>query len=110
MTWNVQCIVKDVEFYTQIISQNPFSLILIYGTKFQGWFSLLQFPLFLDSNNLVGVSEDVPVPDFLNKKVVPKGNWDDEDLDDNDVKDSWEDEDDNEPPKVCDSSFRSIKF
>ncbi|KAL8515236.1 hypothetical protein ACS0TY_014085 [Phlomoides rotata] len=43
--------------------------------------------------------EDVPVPDFLNKKVLPKSNWDDEDLDENDVKDSWEDEVDNEPPK-----------
>ncbi|XP_060198518.1 uncharacterized protein LOC132627258 [Lycium barbarum] len=36
--------------------------------------------------------EDVPVPDLL-KKVQPRSKWDDEDADDNDVKDSWEDED-----------------
>ncbi|KAL2495097.1 Translation initiation factor eIF3 subunit [Forsythia ovata] len=44
--------------------------------------------------------EDEPIPD-LNKKKQPKSQWDDEDLDDNDVKESWEDEDEPTPaPKV----------
>ncbi|CAI9756504.1 unnamed protein product [Fraxinus pennsylvanica] len=49
--------------------------------------------------------EDEPIPDLLKKKQ-PKSEWDDEDLDDNDVKESWEDEDEPtlapkvEPPPV----------
>lgn len=44
--------------------------------------------------------EDVPIPDLLKKEKV-KNNWDDEDVEDNDVKDSWEDEDEPAPaPKV----------
>ncbi|KAK4439079.1 Bifunctional riboflavin kinase/FMN phosphatase [Sesamum alatum] len=41
--------------------------------------------------------EDEPIPNLLKKKEQPKSNWDDEDLDDNDVKDSWEDEDEPAP-------------
>ncbi|KAI3456331.1 hypothetical protein Pfo_012994 [Paulownia fortunei] len=37
--------------------------------------------------------EDEPIPDLLKKIEPPKNNWDEEDLDDNDVKESWEDED-----------------
>lgn len=44
--------------------------------------------------------EDEPIADIL-KKDQPKSNWDDEDLDENDVKESWEDEDEPAPaPKV----------
>ncbi|CAI9783847.1 unnamed protein product [Fraxinus pennsylvanica] len=46
------------------------------------------------------VEEDEPILDLL-KKEQPKSKWDDEDLDDNDVKESWEDEDEPAPaPKV----------
>ncbi|KAL3624942.1 hypothetical protein CASFOL_031610 [Castilleja foliolosa] len=41
--------------------------------------------------------EDEPVPSFLKKDNKLKSNWDDEDLDDNDVKDSWEEEEEEEP-------------
>ncbi|KAJ8549636.1 hypothetical protein K7X08_033343 [Anisodus acutangulus] len=40
--------------------------------------------------------EDVPVPDLL-KKDQPVSKWDDEDVDDNDVKESWEDEEEPTP-------------
>ncbi|XP_074294292.1 uncharacterized protein LOC141622132 [Silene latifolia] len=40
--------------------------------------------------------EDEAVPQLL-KKDEPRSNWDDEDLDDNDVKESWEDDDEPEP-------------
>ncbi|XP_073125047.1 uncharacterized protein [Henckelia pumila] len=40
--------------------------------------------------------EEENVPDLL-KKEQPKNNWDDEDLEDDDVKDSWEDDDDDKP-------------
>lgn len=40
--------------------------------------------------------EDVPVPDLL-KKEQPRSKWDDEDADDNDVKESWEDEEEPVP-------------
>ncbi|KAL9229461.1 hypothetical protein vseg_004925 [Gypsophila vaccaria] len=40
--------------------------------------------------------EDEAVPQ-LPKKEEPRSNWDDEDLDDNDVKESWEDFDEPEP-------------
>ncbi|KAL8467921.1 hypothetical protein ACS0TY_031243 [Phlomoides rotata] len=40
---------------------------------------------------------DEPIPDLLTKKELLKANWEDEDLDDDEVKDSWEDEE--EPPK-----------
>ncbi|CAI9772858.1 unnamed protein product [Fraxinus pennsylvanica] len=44
--------------------------------------------------------EDESIPDLL-KKEQPKSNWDDEDVDDNDVKESWEDEDEPAPaPKA----------
>lgn len=39
---------------------------------------------------MCGVSEDEHIPDILSKNGQPKNKWDDEDLDD--VKDSWEDE------------------
>ncbi|OMO53587.1 Translation initiation factor eIF3 subunit [Corchorus capsularis] len=38
------------------------------------------------------------IPPLLSKEQ-PKSKWDDEDVDDNDVKESWEDEDEPEPPK-----------
>ncbi|KAL1560169.1 eukaryotic translation initiation factor 3 subunit J-A-like [Salvia divinorum] len=41
--------------------------------------------------------EDEPVPDLLSKKELLKSNWDDEDLDEDGIKDSWED--DEEPAK-----------
>ncbi|KAL3625057.1 hypothetical protein CASFOL_031725 [Castilleja foliolosa] len=41
-------------------------------------------------------TEDEPVPSFLKKDNKRKSNWDDEDLDDNDVKDSWEEEEEEE--------------
>ncbi|XP_010259811.1 PREDICTED: eukaryotic translation initiation factor 3 subunit J-like [Nelumbo nucifera] len=40
--------------------------------------------------------EDEPVPPVL-RKEQPKNLWDDEDVDDSDVKDSWEDEDEPTP-------------
>ncbi|KAI3466640.1 hypothetical protein Pfo_023303 [Paulownia fortunei] len=44
--------------------------------------------------------EDEPIPDILKKEKL-KNNWDDEDLEDNEVKDSWEDEDEPAPaPKA----------
>lgn len=44
--------------------------------------------------------EDEPIPDLM-KKEQPKNKWDDEDLDDDDVKESWEDEDEPAPtPKA----------
>lgn len=46
------------------------------------------------------VSEDEPVPDLLKKKELLKSNWVDEDLEDDDVKESWEDDDEDEPAKV----------
>ncbi|KAK4399057.1 Eukaryotic translation initiation factor 3 subunit J [Sesamum angolense] len=58
---------------------------------------LIKFAKFLDSKQLCGISEDEPIPDLLKKKEQPKSNWDDEDLDDNDVKNSWEDEDEPAP-------------
>lgn len=42
------------------------------------------------------ISEDEPTLDLL-KKEQPKSKWDEEDLDDNDVKESWEDEDEPTP-------------
>ncbi|KAL3615052.1 hypothetical protein CASFOL_040713 [Castilleja foliolosa] len=42
--------------------------------------------------------EDEPVPSLLKKDNKLKSNWDDEDLDDNDVKDSWEEEEDAPAP------------
>ncbi|XP_022845687.1 eukaryotic translation initiation factor 3 subunit J-like [Olea europaea var. sylvestris] len=44
--------------------------------------------------------EDETIPDLLKKEQL-KSNWDDEDVDDNDVKESWEDEDEPAPgPKA----------
>lgn len=42
------------------------------------------------------VSEDEPIPP-LGKKDQPKSMWDDEDVDDDNVKESWEDEDEPAP-------------
>ena len=54
------------------------------------------------------VSEDEPIPDILIKEQPKtKSLWDDEDVDDNDVKESWEDED--EPAAVFLFSF-SVLF
>lgn len=44
----------------------------------------------------VCVSEDEQIPP-LPSKNEPKSNWDDEDVDESDVKDSWEDEDEPAP-------------
>lgn len=43
--------------------------------------------------------EDEQIPPLLLKEQ-PKSNWDDEDVDDNDVKESWEDEDEPAPAPV----------
>ncbi|XP_011086114.1 eukaryotic translation initiation factor 3 subunit J-like [Sesamum indicum] len=44
--------------------------------------------------------EDEPIPDLMKKETL-KSKWDDEDVEDNDVKDSWEDEDEPAPaPKA----------
>lgn len=42
--------------------------------------------------------EDEKIPSLLSKEPAVKGNWDDEDVDENDVKDSWEDDDEPAPP------------
>lgn len=39
------------------------------------------------------LSEDENVLDLIKKEQPHKNNWDDEDLEDDDVKDSWEDDD-----------------
>lgn len=44
------------------------------------------------------VSEDEQLPP-LHSKEQPPSKWDDEDVDENDVKESWEDDD--EPAPVC---------
>lgn len=49
---------------------------------------------FIKSNAIV--SEDEPITP-LGKKEEPKNKWDDEDLDDDNVKESWEDEDEPAP-------------
>ncbi|CAA3015362.1 eukaryotic translation initiation factor 3 subunit J-like [Olea europaea subsp. europaea] len=46
--------------------------------------------------NVFDNSEDETIPDLLKKEQL-KSNWDDEDVDDNDVKESWEDEDEPAP-------------
>lgn len=43
--------------------------------------------------------EDVDIPPVL-KKDLPKSSWDDEDVDENDVKESWEDEEEPAPAPV----------
>ncbi|XP_037497001.1 eukaryotic translation initiation factor 3 subunit J-like [Jatropha curcas] len=43
--------------------------------------------------------EDEQIPPLLLKEQ-PKSKWDDEDVDDNDVKESWEDEDEPAPAPV----------
>lgn len=46
---------------------------------------------------MISEAEDFqPLP----AKVVLKSNWDDEDVDENDIKDSWEEEEDDEPVPV----------
>lgn len=42
------------------------------------------------------VSEEEPITDLMKKEQL-KSKWDDEDLDDNDVKESWEDEEEPTP-------------
>lgn len=42
------------------------------------------------------ISEDEPAPLVLKKEPV-KSRWDDEDVDENDIKESWEDEDEPTP-------------
>lgn len=61
---------------------------------------LVLFLIFFSPLMNVIVAED-EVPPFPEKKL-PKSKWDDEDVDDNDVKESWEDEDEDEdePPQV----------
>ncbi|XP_071709271.1 uncharacterized protein [Rutidosis leptorrhynchoides] len=51
----------------------------------------------LKSFNL-NVSEDEPAPLVIKKD--PKSAWDDEDVDENDIKESWEDDDEPAPPPV----------
>lgn len=58
-------------------------------------------------DNFVVFSEDEPVQDVFKKEKV-LGNWDDEDVEDNDVKDSWEDEE--AAPVYIFSFFRSFYF
>lgn len=43
--------------------------------------------------------EDEPAPLVIKKE--PKSMWDDEDVDENDIKDSWEDDDEPAPPPVA---------
>lgn len=60
---------------------------------------LLLFYAFFHSNRMfTDDAEDEPVSLIL-KKDQPRSNWDDEDVDDDGVKESWEDED--EPEPVC---------
>ncbi|KAL1560168.1 eukaryotic translation initiation factor 3 subunit J-A-like [Salvia divinorum] len=51
--------------------------------------------------------EDEPVPDLLSKKELLKSNWDDEDLDEDGIKDSWEDEE--EPAKPLPPPEKVVK-
>ncbi|XP_041994896.1 eukaryotic translation initiation factor 3 subunit J-A-like [Salvia splendens] len=51
--------------------------------------------------------EDEPVPDLLSKKELLKSNWDDEDLDEDGIKDSWEDEE--EPAKPLPPPEKAVK-
>ncbi|KAI8534901.1 hypothetical protein RHMOL_Rhmol10G0132700 [Rhododendron molle] len=46
--------------------------------------------------NSLDFIEEEQIPPLL-KKELPKNSWDDEDVDDNDVKESWEDEDETAP-------------
>lgn len=48
------------------------------------------------TNTWVFVPEDEHIPP-LDLKEQPKSKWDDEDAEDNDVKESWEDEDEPAP-------------
>lgn len=50
--------------------------------------------LFSFTKAYVFISEDEQIPHLLTiTKEQPKNKWDDEDVDDNNVKESWEDED-----------------
>lgn len=53
------------------------------------------------------IVEGEQIPTFLAKEQ-PKMAWDDEDIDENDIKESWEDED--EPAIVWNSCFFSFSF
>ena len=55
----------------------------------------MSFCFFLTKSYAI-VAEDEIAP--LSTKEQPKSKWDDEDVDDTDIKESWEDED--EPPQV----------
>lgn len=50
------------------------------------------------------VSEEEQIPPLL-KKELPKNSWDDEDVDDNDVRESWEDEDETAPVMLLTISY-----
>lgn len=56
------------------------------------------------------LSEDENIPPL--QKEQPKNKWDDEDVDDNDVKESWEDEDEPEPEpvRIIDSLANDVSF
>ncbi|CAN1235852.1 Eukaryotic translation initiation factor 3 subunit J [Linum perenne] len=45
------------------------------------------------------MTEEEHIPSLILKEQ-PKSKWDDEDVDDNDIKESWEDEDEDKPPVV----------
>lgn len=47
-------------------------------------------------NMCLCISEDEQIPPLVSK-VVAKSKWDDEDVDDSDVKESWEDDDEPTP-------------
>ncbi|KAI7726933.1 hypothetical protein M8C21_013996 [Ambrosia artemisiifolia] len=50
-------------------------------------------------DRLINKLEDEPAPPVL--KTEPKSIWEDEDVDENDIKDSWEDEDEPPPPVIA---------
>ncbi|KAL3624933.1 hypothetical protein CASFOL_031601 [Castilleja foliolosa] len=60
---------------------------------------LINSPNFVSAyyNHHILSQEDEPVPGLLKKDNKRKSNWDDEDLDDNDMKDSSEEEEEDEP-------------
>lgn len=62
----------------------------MYSVSFVG-FSIVNL-----TKHLVFVLEDEQILP-LNLKEQPKSKWDDEDVDENDVKESWEDEDEPAP-------------
>lgn len=72
---------------------------------FLGWCFLLLLLVNL-RNTCVFVSEDEQIaPIDLKLKEPPKINWEDEDVDENDVKESWEDEDEPAPVRTIKNDF-----